>query len=152
MTRAIVLLFAALLAFGPAWATQASDDKIYDQVRLKLVSDPDVKGGALDVQVKDGVVTLRGDLRPGQAEGRAPDQEGEGRSQRGQRADHQGAIALRPQDPVLPWAARYRAPLRAATVTEPRPEGAVSRKSTSSHCQSSSAVARYFHRLSCAAA
>ena len=60
MTRAIVLLFAALLAFGPAWASQASDDKIYDQVRLKLVSDPDVKGGALDVQVKDGVVTLRG--------------------------------------------------------------------------------------------
>jgi osmotically-inducible protein OsmY len=47
MTRAIVLLFAALLAFGPAWATQASDDKIYDQVRLKLVSDPDVKGGAV---------------------------------------------------------------------------------------------------------
>ncbi|MGD0000345.1 MAG: BON domain-containing protein [Bryobacteraceae bacterium] len=60
MTRAIVLLFAVLLAFGPAWASQASDDKIYDQVRLKLVSDPDVKGGALDVQVKDGVVTLRG--------------------------------------------------------------------------------------------
>lgn len=60
MTRAIVLLLAALLALGPAWASQASDDKIYDQVRLKLVSDPDVKGGALDVQVKDGVVTLRG--------------------------------------------------------------------------------------------
>ena len=60
MTRAIVLLFAVLLAFGPSWASQASDDKIYDQVRLKLVSDPDVKGGALDVQVKDGVVTLRG--------------------------------------------------------------------------------------------
>ena len=30
------------------------------QVRLKLVSDPDVKGGALEVVVKDGVVTLRG--------------------------------------------------------------------------------------------
>ena len=60
MTRAIVLLFAALLALGPAWSAQASDDKIYDQVRLKLVSDPDVKGGGLEVLVKDGAVTLRG--------------------------------------------------------------------------------------------
>jgi osmotically-inducible protein OsmY len=36
------------------------DDRIYDQVRMKLVTDPDVKGGALDVTVKDGVVTLKG--------------------------------------------------------------------------------------------
>lgn len=60
MTRIIVLLLSVFLALGPAWASQASDDKIYDQVRLKLVSDPDVKGGALEVVVKDGAVTLRG--------------------------------------------------------------------------------------------
>lgn len=60
MTRAIVLLLSVFLALGPAWASQASDDKIYDQVRLKLVSDPDVKGGGLEVVVKDGAVTLRG--------------------------------------------------------------------------------------------
>lgn len=42
-------------AFG-----QPSDDEIYDQVRRKLANDPDVKGGALGVEVKEGVVTLTG--------------------------------------------------------------------------------------------
>jgi osmotically-inducible protein OsmY len=37
-----------------------SDDAIFDDVRRKLASDPDVRGGALDVQVKAGVVTLQG--------------------------------------------------------------------------------------------
>jgi osmotically-inducible protein OsmY len=37
-----------------------SDDLIYDQVKRKLANDPDVKGGALDIDVKEGVVTLRG--------------------------------------------------------------------------------------------
>jgi hyperosmotically inducible protein len=38
----------------------ASDDTIADQVRMKLAADPDVKGAALDVTVKVGVVTLLG--------------------------------------------------------------------------------------------
>ena len=37
-----------------------SDDQLYDLVRRKLADDIDVKGGALEVDVKDGVVTLRG--------------------------------------------------------------------------------------------
>jgi len=37
-----------------------SDDTITDQVRMKLAADPDVKGSALDVSVKVGVVTMRG--------------------------------------------------------------------------------------------
>jgi hypothetical protein len=37
-----------------------SDDSIYDLVKRKLANDPDVKGGALDIDVKAGVVTLRG--------------------------------------------------------------------------------------------
>jgi hyperosmotically inducible protein len=37
-----------------------TDDTITDQVRLKLTSDPDVKGGALQVDVKQGVVTISG--------------------------------------------------------------------------------------------
>ena len=37
-----------------------SDDKIYDDVRIKLAVDVDVKGGALVVEVKQGVVTLSG--------------------------------------------------------------------------------------------
>ena len=37
-----------------------SDDSIYDNVRIRLASDVDVKGGALKVEVKQGVVTLAG--------------------------------------------------------------------------------------------
>ena len=37
-----------------------TDDTITDQVRIKLASDPVVKGGALQVDVKQGVVTLSG--------------------------------------------------------------------------------------------
>jgi hyperosmotically inducible protein len=36
------------------------DDRISDQVRMKLATDPDVKGGALDVTVKGGVVVIKG--------------------------------------------------------------------------------------------
>jgi osmotically-inducible protein OsmY len=36
------------------------DDRISDQVRMKLATDPDVKGGALDVTVKAGVVVIKG--------------------------------------------------------------------------------------------
>ena len=41
---------------------QPSDDSIYDSVKRKLANDPDVKGGALDLDVKQGTVTLRGKL------------------------------------------------------------------------------------------
>ncbi|MBV8549960.1 MAG: BON domain-containing protein [Acidobacteriaceae bacterium] len=38
----------------------ATDDRISDQVRMKLATDAEVKGGALDVTVKDGAVTIKG--------------------------------------------------------------------------------------------
>ena len=37
-----------------------SDDAISDNVRQRLASDADVRGAALDVTVKDGVVTIKG--------------------------------------------------------------------------------------------
>lgn len=37
-----------------------TDGQINDTVRLKLAGDPDVKGGALEVDVQSGVVTLKG--------------------------------------------------------------------------------------------
>lgn len=40
-----------------------SDDLIYDLVRQKLAGDQIVKGGALTVEVKDGVVTLSGNVQ-----------------------------------------------------------------------------------------
>jgi osmotically-inducible protein OsmY len=48
----------------PARAGQKpSDDQIYDQVRQRLAADRDVKGGAIEVEVHEGVVTLRGKVR-----------------------------------------------------------------------------------------
>jgi osmotically-inducible protein OsmY len=37
-----------------------TDDTVYNQVRIKLADDPVVKGGGLEVEVKQGVVTLSG--------------------------------------------------------------------------------------------
>jgi osmotically-inducible protein OsmY len=57
----ISLLVIFLLAAG-VWAAEKhySDDQLYDLVRRKLADDQVVKGGAMEVEVKDGVVTLKG--------------------------------------------------------------------------------------------
>ena len=63
MNLKIMLSVALSLAlFGSALAAEklTSDDAIYDYVRRKLASDQIVKGGGLQVDVKQGVVTLRG--------------------------------------------------------------------------------------------
>ena len=65
MTRLLSLLLILLLPAMTMLAAKdkiLSDDFIYDQVRRKLANDPDVKGGALEVTVKDGVVTIKGML------------------------------------------------------------------------------------------
>jgi osmotically-inducible protein OsmY len=56
---------AVLLLSGGVWtqaalADQKTDDRIYDQVRMRLTTDQDVKGGGFEVSVKDGVVTIKG--------------------------------------------------------------------------------------------
>ena len=62
----ILKLFATLLAccllasVVLAADKVVSDDTLYDQVRIKLAGDAEVKGGALKVDVKQGVVTLEG--------------------------------------------------------------------------------------------
>lgn len=55
-----VILSLALFGVALAAQKQTSDDAIYDYVRRKLASDPDVKGGGLQVEVHQGAVTLRG--------------------------------------------------------------------------------------------
>lgn len=57
---AIALLSLTTLVAGQKPAPANPDDRISDQVRMKLAVDPDVKGGALDVTVHDGVVTIKG--------------------------------------------------------------------------------------------
>jgi osmotically-inducible protein OsmY len=49
----------------------SADNKIQDQVRMKLAVDQDVKGGALEVVVKDGVVVLKGRVDNDRAKTRA---------------------------------------------------------------------------------
>ncbi|HWR54491.1 MAG TPA: BON domain-containing protein [Bryobacteraceae bacterium] len=54
-------LLAMALLVAPAVAQQnPSDDEIYDKVRDRLATNRDVKGGGIEVEVKDGVVYLRG--------------------------------------------------------------------------------------------
>lgn len=62
----LILAFVVLCAATPtSWAfdkkhTPVSDDAIYDHVKRKLADDALVKGAALEVEVHDGVVTLKG--------------------------------------------------------------------------------------------
>lgn len=66
----VVALFAAVCV--PALAQKnVSDDRIYDEVRRRLASDRDAKGGGLDVEVHEGVVTLRGKVRDAKQKARA---------------------------------------------------------------------------------
>lgn len=64
MKRFSFLLMLLVLLGLPLLAAfdQAEDDRIYDEVRRRLTNDPDVKGGAFQCDVKDGVVTIRGEV------------------------------------------------------------------------------------------
>lgn len=62
--RVVGLLFFLLL--GPAFAADkqpVTDDRIYDQVLLKLASDRDVGGAGLQIEVHNGAVTLKGKVQ-----------------------------------------------------------------------------------------
>ena len=52
----LLLLAGVCLAAGKP----LTDDAVYNQVRIKLADDPVVKGGGIQVDVKQGVVTLSG--------------------------------------------------------------------------------------------
>jgi osmotically-inducible protein OsmY len=72
--RALSILLALfLLTFTCTvlCAAQPSDDEIFDRVRIKLAGDPDVKGNQLTVEVKEGVVTLRGKVESERAKNKA---------------------------------------------------------------------------------
>jgi osmotically-inducible protein OsmY len=66
MTTKISLALLALLFFQSVCLAKdpvpVTDDTMTDQIRLKITSDPVVKGGALGVDVKQGVATLSGSV------------------------------------------------------------------------------------------
>lgn len=71
MTKMTKKLALFLLLLVPAFADQKKDDEIYDAVRRRLAGDPVVKGGTLEVEVKDGVVTISGIVRTEKAKAKA---------------------------------------------------------------------------------
>lgn len=61
MTKLLIVLATLFALMVPASAQKKqSDEQIYDQVRMRLANDPDIKGGNLDVDVQAGVVTVKG--------------------------------------------------------------------------------------------
>lgn len=71
--KIIAALVIFLLAAGVCLATDKvlTDDMIHDNVIIKLASDQIVKGGALTVDVKEGVVTLTGQVENSKQKDRA---------------------------------------------------------------------------------
>jgi osmotically-inducible protein OsmY len=69
----VVLIMSLLSACcTPLFAqNKRSDDLIYDEVRRKLANDMTAKGGGLEVEVHDGVVTLRGKVKSEKQKSRA---------------------------------------------------------------------------------
>jgi osmotically-inducible protein OsmY len=57
---AVLLLVTLAMPMLVAQEKSVSDDAISDNVRQRLASDADVRGAALDVSVKSGVVTIKG--------------------------------------------------------------------------------------------
>jgi osmotically-inducible protein OsmY len=58
-----LLLFLSMLLTAVAADKPRSDDFLNDSVRQRLAADSLVKGGNIDVEVKDGVVTLKGKVQ-----------------------------------------------------------------------------------------
>jgi hyperosmotically inducible protein len=66
-----LLLFFVLAGACLAKSAPLTDNMITDQVAIRLASDQVVKGGGLKVDVKDGVVTLNGQVDEPKAKTRA---------------------------------------------------------------------------------
>jgi osmotically-inducible protein OsmY len=62
--RWLTLPLALSLTLLPALAGKdkqpLTDDRLHDQIIMKLAGDQDVRGGGIDVDVHNGVVTLKG--------------------------------------------------------------------------------------------
>jgi osmotically-inducible protein OsmY len=69
----LVVLLACVLVAGTCFAADqpVSDGAIYDKVRLKLAHDAEMKVGDLQVDVRQGVVTLSGTAQSSRMKGKA---------------------------------------------------------------------------------
>ncbi|MBV9406772.1 MAG: BON domain-containing protein [Acidobacteriaceae bacterium] len=60
MMRRLLTVLLLSCSFAFSQNVSSADDRISDQVRMRLAGDPDVKGGAFDVTVQNGLVTIKG--------------------------------------------------------------------------------------------
>jgi osmotically-inducible protein OsmY len=68
----LVFFLIVPLAVEQAKAAQGKDDgRIHDEVLAKLANDTDVRGGGFEVIVKNGMVTLRGQVHTEKAKEKA---------------------------------------------------------------------------------
>jgi osmotically-inducible protein OsmY len=68
----LVFFLIVPLAVEQAKAAQGKDDgRIHDEVLGKLANDTDVRGGGFEVVVKNGMVTLRGQVHTAKAKEKA---------------------------------------------------------------------------------
>ncbi len=62
--RLYTVVLALSLTLLPAFAAKdkgpITDDRLHDQIIMKLSSDVDVRGGGIEVEVHNGVATLKG--------------------------------------------------------------------------------------------
>jgi osmotically-inducible protein OsmY len=61
----LVTVVGFLMAVAAAASVQKplTDDELHDKVIARLAADRDVKGGGIEVEVQNGVVTLKGKVR-----------------------------------------------------------------------------------------
>jgi len=70
LVTSLVLIFVFVAATMGA-DKKLDDNFIYDSVREKLSGDVTIKGATIDVDVKDGVVTLKGIVQDSQQKSKA---------------------------------------------------------------------------------
>jgi osmotically-inducible protein OsmY len=72
-TKSLLSLLVILLLAAGAFAARKAltDDELYDVVIRKLADDQVVKGGALKVEVHDGVVSISGKVETDQQKAKA---------------------------------------------------------------------------------
>ncbi|MFB3778634.1 MAG: BON domain-containing protein [Bryobacteraceae bacterium] len=68
-----ILVLSLLVLAGVSVLAQpkVSDDQIYDEVRRRLANDMTAQGGGIEVEVKEGVVTLSGKVKNERQKSRA---------------------------------------------------------------------------------
>jgi osmotically-inducible protein OsmY len=69
--RVLALLALGVGLFAAPPKQPMTDDMLADKVKMKLAQDQIVKGGGLDIAVKDGVVTLSGKVQSDQQKSKA---------------------------------------------------------------------------------